>query len=111
MRGLLAFLALGGLVVGIVCAVVQPDTVTMSGRVVASCATLGRYSGPTVSDEDGRALGGSAQMTTSATADGGCLGRFEVSGLPERVRYVAAMGSMSTPVPRGSVALVVLSDR
>lgn len=111
MRGLLAFLVLGGLVVGIVCALSQPDTVTMAGRVTASCSTLARYSGPTVSDEDGRALGGSVRMTISETADGGCLARFEVSGLPERARYVAAMGSMSAPVPRSAVALVALSDR
>ncbi len=111
MRGLIAFLILGGLVLGVVFALTAPESVTMSGRVTASCATLARYAGPTVSDEDGRVLGGSARMTTTATVDGGCLGRFEVSGLPERARYVAAMGSISTPVPRGSVALVVLSDR
>lgn len=111
MRGLLAFLALAGLVVGVVCALSQPKTVTMSGRALASCATLARYSAPTVSDEDDQALGGSARMTTVPTADGGCLGRFEVSGLPERDRYVAAMGSVSVRVPRSSIALVVLSDR
>jgi hypothetical protein len=108
---LVALLVLGGLVIGVVFALTQPKTVTMSGRAFASCATLARYVGPTVSDESGHALRGSARMTTSATADGGCLGRFEVSGLPERARYVATLGSMSAPVPRGSVALVVLSDR
>lgn len=111
MRGLLAFVALGALVVGVVCGLLQSDGVTMAGRVLASCETLARYTGPTVSDEGGQALGGSAHMTTSQTADGGCLGRFEVSDLPERPRYVAALGTMSVQVPRGAVALVVLAGR
>lgn len=88
--------------------VFKPDTVTASGRVWASCAALA-HSAPTVSGEDGSALGGSPTMSTTTTAAGGCLGRFEVSGLPVRDRYVASFGPVTQSVPRAALSLIELS--
>lgn len=108
MRVLLYLVTLSVIVWCIVGAALTPDTVTVSGEAWASCETLAGRPTPTVSDEDGRALGGSARMTTTP-AGGRCVGRFDVSGVPERDRYTVTVGPMSAPVPRGAVATVELS--
>lgn len=110
MRAVVFSLIAACLLAVIAFSVFKPATVTASGRVWASCAALAQ-STPAVSGEDGSALGGSPTMSTTATADGGCLGRFEVSGLPVRDRYVASFGSVSRSVPRGALSLIELSAR
>lgn len=89
-------------------ALLKTDTVTMSGHVWASCAELANRPAPAVSDEDGTALDGAASMDVTTTP-GGCVGRFAISGVPERDRYTVAIGRISAPVPRGSVGTVELS--